>query len=523
MKILDAPVVATFTAVDDTTANSNSSGSISPTISSHSGGGGAAAAVPRRGRVTSVAFAPDCHDEASSPSRNSASVSSAVSEAVKEAAVPKRCAGPRPVRIAAAAAMPDCGGNGAAAAAAAGGADAVLCDIVAARGFHVSLHSSSSGCAAAAATTPQITHFGGNGDGDVSGGLEVYAGTDLSEVATVGGALADAKRSFDAAEAKLSGGLVHCEDWMRLRDEFHACGALFSLAGLPDDAARALLRATFINRAFKDDDEALATLNLSVAHLKQSHPGVAVESLTRLAVCYEKSGLFIQAARCLRDAAEIHDSGRIDSSNHSDNANARSPDEELEGGSTREDKESAIALYSAAMELYERSSSSSSSSSSNQQSRSRGGAGLSRQIVASCRTRLAYLHAALGHWDAVEATCRASAAHTPSSLPATRFHLLTVLAVLARGSGGEDSFFNAIYDTKKVFDALQEEDRDFQKGKENALVRALLAAYDGSSLCGLDLSVQQYREYRTTAPDAAFELAVEQCRANLFAHLEHYA
>lgn len=299
----------------------------------------------------------------------------------------------------------------------------------------------------------------------------------------VKGVLAEAKRICEAAEATLSNGLISCENWMGLRDDFYHAGALFSLAGLPDDAARCLLQATYINRAFKDDDEALSSLTLSVNQIKLAHPSIAVESLVRLAACYERNNLTLQAARCLKEAAEIYD-GRLD------------------------EKDNAIEQYTAAIDLYHRA-----------QNPYR----MERSLVDQCHERLCFLHTVLGHYEISEQLFLEKARSIPRNLPATRFYMYATLAVLARGHDGEDAYFDSIYDARKTFDRLQEADLGYQKGKENELMRALLKANEENSLNQFDLAVQTYKEYKTTLQNTAFDLLTERCRQNLFEHLERFA
>lgn len=293
--------------------------------------------------------------------------------------------------------------------------------------------------------------------------------------------LEEARRSFHGAEEKMSEGLVNCEDWMGLRDCFYGAGALFAIVGCPDEAARSLLNATLINRAFHDDDEALASLTVCVESLKISHPVIAAESLQRLSVCYAKNNSLFQAARCCKEAAEIHDT-RLDN------------------------KEEAIDLYEQAINFYNKVSK----------------YGMERSLSDACFERMNFLHTELAHWHEAELLFLKKARMTPSHLPSTGYYMYATLAVLARGSDSEDNFFDSIYDTKKKFEALQEENQGFQKGKENKLLRKLLQACDENSLNNFDLAVMEYNSYVTTLPNAAFDLIMAQCRQNLFEHLERY-
>lgn len=294
--------------------------------------------------------------------------------------------------------------------------------------------------------------------------------------------LDEARASFLAAEEAMKEGLVQCEDWLGLRDRFYDAGALFAISGFPDDATKCFLHATFINRAFKDDDEAVATLMMAAEGLKVAHPEIAVDVLTKLAKCYTQSKNHFQAARCLKETAEILDA-------------------------RMNQKEEAIEAYAAAIEAYEKTRLHN----------------MHKSLAAMCHERMCFLHCELAHYDIAEKLFLEKAKSIPSNLPATRYYMYATLCVLARGSGSEDAFFDTLYDTKKVFDKLQMVDRGYQSGKEFQLVRSLLLAYDHNSLSEFDMALIEYKSYTTTIPNAAFDIVSEQCRKNLFEHLEHYA
>lgn len=435
--------------------------------------------------------------------------------------------------------------------------------------------------------------------------------------------LADARRAYTAAEERLlSDGLALREDWMGTRDLFFAAGSLFAAVGEAADAARCLLHATFINRAFQNDSEAMVTLAMSVEQLKQSHPRIAVDSLLRLAPCYAQQDLRYQAARCHRDAAEI-----------------------LEN--ILEAKEEAVVQYRAALDMYAETKVAAAETArrwerQQQQQRtaaiwgdltgtpplppsagasatngdltsptapggveatslgseqpfvspkstapvpSSGGDSLTssvngqkphslefpahgppqyrvsttvqRSLADSCRWRLMILLTLLGRYDEAREAALDCAANVPRTLPKTKYLLYATLCVLARGASvktdstansvsdpaaaaeaaqapetpttpftaaaADTVYFDSLYDTEKFFLGLQDEDRTFQRGKENALVRALLAANRACSLTAFDEAVRAYKEYSTTEPCAAFELLAGECRRSLFEHMERFA
>lgn len=306
---------------------------------------------------------------------------------------------------------------------------------------------------------------------------DVQHSTELQDI------LQEARENFIAAEEAMKDGLVTCEDWLGLRDRFYDAGAIFAIAGFPDDATKCFLHATFINRAFKDDDEAVMTLVMAAEGLKIAHPEIAVEVLTKLACCYAASKNHFQAARCLKESAEILDS-RLN------------------------EKESAIELYKAAIEAYEKTKDMS--------------YGLHKSLAATCHERMCFLHTELGHYDIAKNLFLEKAKSIPMNLPATRYYMYATLCVLARGSGSESAFFDSLYDTKKIFNKLQELDSGYQSGKEYKLVTAIIKSFDRNSLSDFDMAITEYNSYTTTIPNAAFDIVVEQCRNNLFEHLESY-
>ncbi|KAI5684838.1 Soluble NSF attachment protein [Leishmania braziliensis] len=458
----------------------------------------------------------------------------------------------------------------------------------------------------------------------VSSSANAMALVPMNEVASPTGAemqclLADAHRAYTAAEAQLlKDGLALREDWMGTRDLFFAAGGLFAAVGEPAIAARCLLHATFINRAFHSDDEALATLAMSVEQLKQSHPRIAVDALLRLAPCYVREDLRYQAARCYRDAAEILENvldekeaavvqyraaldmyaetqvaasemarhwerqkRRLDGTprqhphsldictTNGDVANAAAP-EGVEATLLGSKQQQQLVLpKSTALEP----SSDVVSLTSSVDGRGCNSVGfpahgppqyrvsttVQRSLTDACRWRLVVLLTRLGRYEEVREAALACAASVPLTLPKTKYLLYATLCVLARGAatveGGVSAnsasdpavatearqstetattetfaassvdavYFDSLYDAEKLFLALQDEDRTFQRGKENALVRAILTANRACSLAAFDDAVRTYKAYATTGSCVVFELLVKQCRRSLFEHMERFA
>ncbi|GET85464.1 hypothetical protein, conserved [Leishmania tarentolae] len=435
--------------------------------------------------------------------------------------------------------------------------------------------------------------------------------------------LAEAHRAYTAAEeALLNDGLALREDWMGTRDLFFAAGSLFAAVGEAAAAARCLLHATFINRAFQNDNEALTTLSMAVEQLKQSHPRIAVDSLLRLAPCYAKQELRYQAARCYRDAAEILENvleareeavvqyrAALDMYAESQAAatqTARCWKREQQrrctaaicgefsgtpalphstGASTPNEDMASASVADGADSTSPESEQLLVSPSSTALAPSRGGASVTssvgerksnpvafaahgppaylvsttvqRTLSDSCRWRLMILLTRLGRYEEARETALACAEHVPRTLPKTKYLLYATLCVLARGASvnvdgvtstacdlataaeaanasetpamsfttcaADTVYFDSLYDTEKFFLRLQDEDRNFQRGKENALVRGLLAANRACSLTAFDDAVRTYQNYSTTEPCVAFELLVGECRRSLYEHMERFA
>ncbi|KPA74916.1 hypothetical protein ABB37_08909 [Leptomonas pyrrhocoris] len=412
--------------------------------------------------------------------------------------------------------------------------------------------------------------------------------------------LEDAHQAYAQAEARLlDDGLSLIEDWMRTRDLFFSAGSLFAAVGDATTAARCLLHATFINRAFHSDGEALTTLSMSVEQLKHAHPRVAVESLLRLVPCYANKNLRYQTARCYRDAAELLETEleekaaavelyRAALAVYADTqvaAKALSRKWQKQQQQQRQqptqhsfttaiaDSFSNLALQTT-MSITEEDMKSLLPSSNVDVTVMNMQAGLppphyqvsttvQRSLVEACRGRLLVLLAQLHRYAEVMEVALTCADAVPRSLPRTKFLLCATLSVLARGApppsktgdgeeegGGIDAasaeevtppagtvpafmsaaaeaadalYFDSLYDTAKVFSSLQEEDRAFQRGKENELVRALLEANKACSLSMYDEAVRTYNGYATTERSVVLDVLIEQCRRCLFQHVERFA
>ncbi|RNF14556.1 uncharacterized protein Tco025E_05864 [Trypanosoma conorhini] len=290
--------------------------------------------------------------------------------------------------------------------------------------------------------------------------------------------LEEAQKMYEKAAASVANGLPLCNDWLRARDLFFEAGALFGTCGHADSAARAFLHASVIADAFKNEGETISMLSMAADNLQVVHPACAVEVLNFLSASFAKSGLIIQAARCKREAAELLEY-RLDM------------------------PAQAIEAYKAAMQLF-------------------GTRPVTKSFSRSCMERICALTVTQMRFTEAAELYLEEAKMVQRSLPKTRQFLYCLLCLLADGCGNEDRYFDALYITRKKFDALQEEEKNFQQGKEYALVRHIIEANDHGSLNEFDVAVFTYKSCATFKQDAAFDVLIERCRANLYEHLDQY-
>ncbi|ESL06245.1 hypothetical protein TRSC58_06083 [Trypanosoma rangeli SC58] len=283
---------------------------------------------------------------------------------------------------------------------------------------------------------------------------------------------------YAKAEASVANGLSLCSDWLCARDLFYEAGALFGTCGYADLAAKAFLHAGLIADAFKNECETISMLSLAADNLQVVQPASAVDVLNFLSDSFVKSGLIIQAARCRREAAELLEY-RLDM------------------------PVQAIEAYKAAMQLF-------------------GDRAFTKSFTRGCMERISALTAMQMQFEEAAELYLEEAKMVQQFLPKTRPFLYCLLCLLANGFGCDDRYFDALYVTRKKFDALQEEEKNFQQGKEHALARHLIEANDHGSLSEFDVAVFTYKSCATFVPDAVFDVLIERCRTNLYEHLEQY-
>ncbi|AAQ15673.1 paraflagellar rod component, putative [Trypanosoma equiperdum] len=292
------------------------------------------------------------------------------------------------------------------------------------------------------------------------------------------GRLQEAEKIFEKAKTDVSRGLSKCEDWLGACEAFNEAGGLFASCGHPAEAARAFFHASIITRAFKDEEETTTALSLAVENMQLVEPLLAVNLMQKISETLKKGGFFFQAARCKRDSALLL--------------------EDRLG-----EPERAIELYREAIELY-------------------GNRSFMSSFSRGCMERITTLTVELKKYTEASKLFVEETAYAPRGRPKTRQFFLSLLCMLAEGFGDNDRYFDSLYYARKRFHALQEEERDFQHGKENRLVRKIIEANDNGSLTAFDTAVYEYRSSSTYVPDAVFENLIERCRKNLYEHLEQY-
>ncbi|CCD14916.1 unnamed protein product [Trypanosoma congolense IL3000] len=288
----------------------------------------------------------------------------------------------------------------------------------------------------------------------------------------------EAEKIFEKAKMDISRGLSGCKDWLGACDAFNEAGGLFAELGLPREAARAFLYASIITRAFKDDEETTLALSLAAENLQLVEPSLAVNMLQAVAGLLKAAGFSFQAARCKRDSALLL--------------------EDRLG-----DAERAVELYKEAIELY-------------------GTKRFMGSFARGCMERITSLTVGLKKYTEASKLFIEETAFAPSGRPKTRQFFYSLLCMLAEGYGNNDRYFDALYFFRKRFNTLQEEERDFQRGKENKLIRQLIEANDNGSLTAFDTAVYEYRSSSTYVEDPVFEQLIDKCRSNLYEHLEQY-
>ncbi|KEG09995.1 hypothetical protein DQ04_04331090 [Trypanosoma grayi] len=288
----------------------------------------------------------------------------------------------------------------------------------------------------------------------------------------------EATRLYKKAESAVANGLAKCGDWLSARDLFYEAGAIFATGGYAEDAAKAFLHAGIITRAFKNEEEMVTAMSLAAENLQVVQPALAVDVLHSLANSLVAAGHPIQSARCKREAALL-----------------------LEQRLAEPAK--AIQLYREAMELY-------------------GNRVVTKSFSRNCMERISALTVELQQYTEASQLYIEEASMVPRNLPKTQQYLYSLLCMLAEGFGNDDRYFDALYVTRKRFDTLQEEEKNFQQGKEHQLMRRLIEANDHGSLNEFDIAVFEYKSCASFKPDSVFDVLAERCRANLYEHVEQY-
>lgn len=373
---------------------------------------------------------------------------------------------------------------------------------------------------------------------------------------------------------------------MTLRDDFYECASVYATVGMSEQAAACFFHAAFINRAFQSNDEVVVALTAAVDHLQVTHPVVAAEVHIKLAKSYESAGLLLQAARARRAAAIIHDTHMNDKPGaaalysaaiatymqvyvnddisetlceacierlcilhvemgHYDIAESLFLDrarnrvlrvvvQDAEKAAA-EEKEAQTACAAEAESADEPASDKGTIDEDECEETN-----VTKEDDDTAAAAAAAAESAPGD-DGSESTFSDDGSESEQRsqkkakdemvqrvvgkrpiFPRTALYLYATLCRLAVGSEDDSAYFDALYLTRKLFEKLQDEDRNYQKGSLNALMRGIIASYETSSLHEFDSVVRTYVELKTTQPSAALDVLIKQCRFNLVAHIERF-
>lgn len=313
---------------------------------------------------------------------------------------------------------------------------------------------------------------------DVPASDEVWDGAGDAQNGSDDALLREAAELYARAEASVAKGLPKCNDWFCARDFFNEAGAIYASAGRPQEAAKAFLSASVITHTFKSEDETVLALSLAADNLQVAQPALAVDVLNSLSTVFRNGGHKIQAARCKREAALLLDH-------------------------VLSEPVKAIQMYKDAMELY-------------------GDREFVKSFTRGCMARICALTVGLRNYTEAYRLYMEEAKMIHRQFPKTKQYLYAMLCLLAEGYGNADRYFDALYVTRKRFDALQEEEINLQQGKEHQLMRQIIAANDHGSLNEFDVAVFTYKSCSTYLQDPVFDVLVEQCRSNLYEHVELY-
>lgn len=279
----------------------------------------------------------------------------------------------------------------------------------------------------------------------------------------------------DQANKLLDGGLHRCQHWNEAKDLYFHAGAVFAQNGQHEEAATAFNHAAGICRFLGTDHEVANVVGFAVDSLQFSDPLQAAATLREQADTYVKHEHWAQAAKCEKDAGEIH---------------------ERTGNN-----EEALARFTRAVELY---------------SKARNVDSMQRY----CEVRVRHLTVATGRFPEAAALYEKLARNHTPGIPPTDAFMLCVLSYLADASG--DQFGSGVPRAKRKFNEFQDEDEHLRKGKEYELLRAMVTGFDTPSLAIVDAGIEKYRGCALIKNLATFDILALKCRDNLFQVLIKY-
>lgn len=279
----------------------------------------------------------------------------------------------------------------------------------------------------------------------------------------------------EVANKRLGAGLHKCGDWEDVKDTYFEAGARLAQAGLHKEAGTAFQHAAGICRFLGTEYEVANAVGYAVDSCRFVDPLDTISMLREQSETYAKCALFLQAAKCEKDSAEIQE--RLGNN------------------------EEAFQHYDRAVGFYGKDARSEKQ----------------RQL---CEAKVRHLTCALGRFGDAAALFEAYAENHVPGIPPTTALLFAVLSHLAAASG--DLYAVGVPRALRKFGEFQSQDDNLRKGKEFELLTSVFTAFDKGSLSTFDAAVRRYRSASHKEALATLDLLVTKCRDNLYQVLLPY-
>jgi tetratricopeptide (TPR) repeat protein len=279
----------------------------------------------------------------------------------------------------------------------------------------------------------------------------------------------------EAANRRLGAGLHKCNDWGVVKDTYFEAGARLAQAGLHKEAGTSFQHAAGICRFLGTEYEVANAVGYAVDSCRFVDPLQTISMLREQSETYIKCDLFLQAAKCEKDSAEIQE-------NLGNN-------------------EEALHHYERAVALYAKDARSDSA----------------KRL---CEAKVRHLMCVSGRFtEAATMFEDFSEKHLPG-IPPTTALLFAVLAHLAAASG--DRYAVGVPRAQRKFGEFQSRDDNLRKGKEYELMTSIFTAFDKLSLSLFDSAVLKYRSAAHPEALSTCDVLALKCRDNLYQVLLPY-